>query len=106
MLTFAIFGIHNSALRLAVELVILFLVVIWLALIYWTYADARRRIADPLLIGCATLLRSGAEDAPLRTATLQTLAAVRAHCSTLLIAAATVAAGAILAVVALHVLTD
>jgi RNA polymerase subunit RPABC4/transcription elongation factor Spt4 len=55
MLTFAIFGIHSSALRLAVELVILFLVVIWLALIYWTYADARRRIADPLLIGCATL---------------------------------------------------
>jgi hypothetical protein len=55
MLTFAIFGIHNSALRLAVELVILFLVVIWLALVYWTYADARRRIADPLLVGCATL---------------------------------------------------
>jgi hypothetical protein len=55
MLPFAIFGIHNSALRLAVELVILFLVVIWLALVYWTYADARRRIADPLLIGCATL---------------------------------------------------
>ena len=55
MLSFAIFGIHNSALKLAVELVILFLVVIWLALVYWTYADARRRIADPLLIGCATL---------------------------------------------------
>ena len=33
---------------------ILFLVVIWLALVYWTYADARRRIADPMLIGCAT----------------------------------------------------
>ena len=32
----------------------LFLVVIWLALVYWTYADARRRIADPLLVGCAT----------------------------------------------------
>jgi hypothetical protein len=55
MLPYAIFGIHNSALRLAVELVILFLVVIWLALVYWTYADARRRIADPLLVGCATL---------------------------------------------------
>ena len=54
MLPFAIFGIHNSALNLAVELVILFLVVIWLALLYWTYADARRRIADPLLVGCAT----------------------------------------------------
>ena len=33
---------------------ILFLVVIWLALVYWTYADARRRIADPMLVGCAT----------------------------------------------------
>ncbi len=54
MLPYAIFGIHNSALNLAVELVVLFLVVIWLALVYWTYADARRRIADPLLIGCAT----------------------------------------------------
>ena len=33
---------------------ILFLVVIWLALVYWTYADARRRIDDPMLVGCAT----------------------------------------------------
>jgi RNA polymerase subunit RPABC4/transcription elongation factor Spt4 len=49
------FGITNSGLELAVNLVILFLVVIWLALVYWTYADARRRIADPMLIGCATV---------------------------------------------------
>jgi hypothetical protein len=28
--------------------------VIWLALIYWTYSDARRRIADPMLVACAT----------------------------------------------------
>jgi hypothetical protein len=55
MLPFAIFGIHNSALNLAVELVILFLVVIWFALVFWTYADAHRRVADPLLITCATL---------------------------------------------------
>src|ERR1700744_3340198 len=55
MLPYAIFGISNNALNLAVELVILFLVVIWLALIFWTYADARRRIADPLLVGCATI---------------------------------------------------
>src|SRR5438105_7216773 len=54
MLPFAIFGIHNSALNLAVELICLLLVVSWLALLYWTYADARRRIADPLLVGCAT----------------------------------------------------
>ncbi len=50
-----IFGITNSGISLAIELVILFLVVIWLALVYWTYADARRRIADPLLVGCATV---------------------------------------------------
>jgi hypothetical protein len=55
MLPYALFGIHNSALNLAVELVILFLVVIWFALVFWTYADAHRRVADPLLITCATL---------------------------------------------------
>jgi RNA polymerase subunit RPABC4/transcription elongation factor Spt4 len=55
MLPYAIFGITSSALNLAVELVILFLVVIWLALLFWTYADARRRIADPLLVACATV---------------------------------------------------
>jgi RNA polymerase subunit RPABC4/transcription elongation factor Spt4 len=55
MLTiFAVFGIKNSTINLVVSLVVLFLVVIWLALVYWTYADARRRIGDPMLIGCAT----------------------------------------------------
>jgi hypothetical protein len=55
MLTLAgIFGIKNNTISLVVDLVILFLVVIWLALVYWTYADARRRIGDPMLIGCAT----------------------------------------------------
>jgi hypothetical protein len=48
-----IFGIKSSGLRLAVELLIFVLVVVWLSLLYWTYADARRRIADPMLIGCA-----------------------------------------------------
>src|ERR1700756_4362716 len=50
----AVFGIKSSGLNLAANLVILFLVVIWLALVYWTYSDARRRIADPMLVGCAT----------------------------------------------------
>ncbi len=54
MRSLAVFGISNSGVNLAVDLLILFLVVIWLALVYWTYADARRRIADPMLIGCAT----------------------------------------------------
>ena len=53
MLPPAVFGIKSSGLNLAVNLLILCLVVIWLALVYWTYADARRRIADPMLIGCA-----------------------------------------------------
>ena len=46
MIAFAVFGIHNTGLNLAVKIVILFLVVIWLALLYWTYADARRRIGN------------------------------------------------------------
>jgi hypothetical protein len=50
----SVFGIHSSTVNLVVDLLILFLVVIWLALVYWTYADARRRIADPMLVGCAT----------------------------------------------------
>ena len=53
-LAFGVFGIKNSTINLVVSLVVLFLVVIWLALVYWTYADARRRILDPMLVGCAT----------------------------------------------------
>ena len=54
MVPLAIFGIENDALNLAVNVLILVLVVIWLALVYWTYADARRRIGDTLLVACAT----------------------------------------------------
>ena len=54
MAPIALFGIENSGLELAVNLLLLFLVVIWLALVYWTYSDARRRIADPMLVACAT----------------------------------------------------
>jgi Double zinc ribbon len=54
MTPLAYFGIESSGLNLAVDLVILFVVVLYLSLIYWTYADARRRIEDPMLIGCAT----------------------------------------------------
>lgn len=51
----AVFGINSSGLDTAVKLLILFLVVVYVALVYYTFADARRRIEDPLLIGCATL---------------------------------------------------
>src|SRR5262245_1792777 len=50
----ALFGIEGGALGLIVNLLVLFLIVVYLALIYWTYLDARRRIEDPVLIACAT----------------------------------------------------
>jgi hypothetical protein len=50
----AYFGIESSGLSLVIDLLILFLVVLYFSLIYWTYADARRRIADPMLVACAT----------------------------------------------------
>ena len=53
-MTLAYFGIESSGLNLAIDLLILFVVVLYFALIYWTYADARRRIFDPMLVGCAT----------------------------------------------------
>ncbi len=53
-MSFALFGIENDGVNLAVNLLIFFLVVIWLALVYWTYSDARRRIDDQMLIMCAT----------------------------------------------------
>jgi hypothetical protein len=53
-MVFAYFGIESSGLSLVIDLLILFVVVLYFALIYWTYADARRRIFDPMLVGCAT----------------------------------------------------
>src|SRR3954463_14436918 len=47
--------IHNDALRTAASIALLVLGVLYLALIFWTFADARRRIDDPLLVACATL---------------------------------------------------
>src|SRR3954465_5156085 len=49
----AIFGITNDTLNLVVQLLLLFLIAVWAALVFWTYADARRRIEDPMLIRCA-----------------------------------------------------
>jgi hypothetical protein len=66
-------------------------------------------IALPLaafVIGCATLLRSWRNDAVLRQAALELLAAVRAHGAALLIVGATLMAGGILAIVAMHMITD
>jgi hypothetical protein len=58
------------------------------------------------VLGCATLLRSWRGDAALRQAARETLAAVRAHLATLLIAGATLVAGCSLAIVFLHMAAD
>ncbi len=50
----ALFGITNQGLSLFVNLLLAFLVVVWIALIAWTFLDARRRIRDPFLVACAT----------------------------------------------------
>jgi Double zinc ribbon len=54
-MSLAIFGITNDGLNLVATLFLLLLVVLWLALIVYTYLDARRRISDPFLVACATV---------------------------------------------------
>jgi heme exporter protein D len=49
----AYFGINSSGVNLAINLLIISLVAIYLALIFWTYMDARKRIVDPLLVWCS-----------------------------------------------------
>ena len=54
-MSLAIFGITNDGLNLVATLFMMMLVVLWLALIVYTYTDARRRISDPFLVACATV---------------------------------------------------
>jgi hypothetical protein len=66
-------------------------------------------IALPLAVlvtGSATLLHGWNHETELRHAARDTLAVFRRHLTTLLVASATCAAGGILAIVTLHVLTD
>jgi len=59
-----------------------------------------------LLTGSGTLFHRWSDEIELRQAVLHTLATLRAHLSTALVAGATLVAGGILAIVALHLLTD
>lgn len=66
-------------------------------------------MALPLTVfiaGSAMIYRTWNSDAELRQATLRSLAVLRPHAATLLVALATCTAAGILAIVALHVLTD
>jgi hypothetical protein len=56
MLPLAYFGIESNAFNLVIDLLILFVVVLYCALLYWTYADARRRIQDPMMIGLSVVV--------------------------------------------------
>ena len=42
--------------RSIVAIVVLVAAIFWLASVFWTYKDARRRIEDPWLVGIATLV--------------------------------------------------
>ena len=59
-----------------------------------------------VVIGGAAVLRGWRGDAELQQATQEVLGAIRAHLATLLIAWATLMAGGILAIVAMHMITD
>ena len=59
-----------------------------------------------VLIGAAATLRTWRNDSQLRQIAAATVANLRAHASFLLIAVATLLAGAILSIVALHIITD
>jgi hypothetical protein len=50
----AYFGISSSGVNLFINLLLLFIVIVWLAIVYWTRSDAKRRLDDPLLVVCAT----------------------------------------------------
>jgi RNA polymerase subunit RPABC4/transcription elongation factor Spt4 len=50
-----VLGIGSDAVNTALKLLAVVLIVFWLAVVYWTFADARRRIADPMIVGCCAL---------------------------------------------------
>ena len=54
--TLAQFSLDDPDWTLLRNLGIGLVVVLWLATAYWTFKDARRRIADPWLVGLATLV--------------------------------------------------
>ncbi len=82
-------------------------IVLWYAARPWTLRVLLTALPlAALLVGGVTLRRAWGADAELRGSTRQTVAAARAHLAALLLAAATLAAAGILAIVAVHALTD
>ncbi|MBJ7348602.1 MAG: hypothetical protein JHC87_08545 [Thermoleophilaceae bacterium] len=53
MLPVAFFGVDNNGFGVAVNLLVIFLIATWLALVYWAYSDAKRRLDDSVLVAAA-----------------------------------------------------
>lgn len=82
-------------------------IVMWYSARQWTLWVLL--IALPLAVlitGCLTLLRSWRDDAELRQGTQKTLAVIHAHRLMLFVAAMTLIAAAVLAIVFLHMLAN
>ena len=47
---------HSSTWYVARNLAIFFVIVFWVASVYWVFKDARRRIADKLIVGVVTAI--------------------------------------------------
>jgi hypothetical protein len=89
--------LHNEPAHTAQQLVMWYgarMWTLWVLLIALPFAV--------LVTGCVTLARNWREDMKLPQAAQQTLAAIRADRTMLLVAATTLTAGVILAIVALH----
>ena len=60
MIASSVSGIHNffgsGTWHVILNLIYFFLIAFWLAVAYWVYKDARRRIEDPWLVAMATVL--------------------------------------------------
>jgi Double zinc ribbon len=48
--------LHSTPFQIAGNLTVLLAIVFWLGLAYWMFRDARRRIADPWLVGISALV--------------------------------------------------
>lgn len=82
-------------------------VVLWYAARMWSLWILLLALPIAVLVaGCATLLRNWKRDAALPSAARQLLAVVRAQFAMLVVVAATLTAGGILAIVVLHMLAD
>lgn len=83
------------------------LVVLWYAARMWSLWILLLALPITVLVaGAATLLRSWNRDTALPGAARQLLAAIRSQLAMLVVAAATLAAGGILAIVVLHMLAN